>query len=154
MTSSLVILLLSIVTCESSKSYSNEVKKAAIIQEDYRAITYKAISRGFFEYIYVSKDSVVISKDRNLKNLNSFKCNTTDWKDFMVLLNEISTIELTELKAPTDKRLYDGAASATLTINKGKNQMTTPSFDHGIPPEEVSKIVEKLNAVRVKYLKE
>jgi hypothetical protein len=45
---------------------------------------------------------------------------------------------LKDLKIPTEKRFYDGAAIANLKIiYKGVNE--TPSFDHGSPPYEIKK---------------
>ena len=54
---------------------------------------------------------------------------------------------LPNLKAPTEKRFYDGAAIAGLKITfKGKTFETT-NFDHGFPPMEIQKVAETVNSL-------
>jgi hypothetical protein len=67
-----------------------------------------------------------------------------------VLLSEFNKVDLENLpnlKPPTQKRLYDGAAIAELKITfKGKT-FETKSFDHGNPPMEIQKVVEIVNSL-------
>ena len=60
-------------------------------------------------------------------------------------LNKIDLENLPNLKAPTEKRFYDGAAIANLNIiYKGKKYQTS-NFDHGFPPMEIKRLFEIVN---------
>jgi hypothetical protein len=48
------------------------------------------------------------------------------------------------LKAPTEKRFYDGAAMANIHITKSGNTYSSETFDHGFPPASIEKFVKKL----------
>jgi hypothetical protein len=53
---------------------------------------------------------------------------------------------LPKLKAPTEKRFYDGAPIANFKITFQDKTYETPSFDHGFPPKEIKKFVNKINS--------
>jgi hypothetical protein len=75
------------------------------------------------------------------------KISDADWNALIFELNKVDLESLPNLKAPTEKRFYDGAAIAELKITfKGKTFETT-SFDHGTPPMEIQKVVEIVNAL-------
>jgi len=108
------------------------------------SVVYKATSRGSFEYVAVSPSKVFTSTDRNLDEMTTLKTETKDWQEIEQLLKTINPKQLEQLKSPTNKRLFDGAAHATLTFNKGKESITTPSFDHGHPPKVIEALVNKV----------
>jgi hypothetical protein len=57
---------------------------------------------------------------------------------------EVDLEEIPNLKAPTEKRFYDGAAIANINIiYKGKTYESN-GFDHGNPPLEIEKLVNKI----------
>ncbi|MEM1003188.1 MAG: hypothetical protein AAGH46_11115, partial [Bacteroidota bacterium] len=56
----------------------------------------------------------------------------------------IEVSKITNLKAPTDQRIYDGASTAILTIVKDKKSWVSSGFDDGYPPKEIADLVEKL----------
>jgi heat shock protein HslJ len=130
--------------------------KQDIVGDNYTKtfITYQALSRGSFEYIQVSKSEVVISSDRNLKNMDSYTCKADDWEDLKRMLKGLNVEKLDQLKAPTNKRLHDGAAHASLTVIKGDVAMATPSFDHGTPPKEIEALVNKLLSIKENAVKQ
>ncbi|APD07208.1 hypothetical protein UJ101_01692 [Flavobacteriaceae bacterium UJ101] len=49
-----------------------------------------------------------------------------------------------ELKAPTNKRLYDGAPYAILIIRSENKEIKSCGFDHGEPPQELKKLVDEI----------
>ena len=54
--------------------------------------------------------------------------------------------DLNDYKAPTEKRFHDGAAIGKLKITyQGKTYEST-EFDHGNPPVEIEKFVDKLQS--------
>lgn len=133
-----------IVASKPSSEQSNP--KSEAVKDNYEKvfIIYQATSRASFEYIQVSKTEISITEDRSLKSMNSYKCEHDDWSILNKLLNDIDVEHLDALKAPTDKRLYDGAAHATLFVIKGDVSMMTPTFDHGAPPQEIEVLVNKV----------
>jgi len=142
---------------EASKpSSENSTSKNDIIKDIYdkTIITYKALSRGTFEYVQVSKSKVITTTDRNLKIMDPHTCEAKDWDEISKLLKAVDVEHLDQLKAPTGKRLFDGAAHATLSITKGDVEIMTPSFDHGFPPKEIEALVNKVLSIKEKVSKQ
>jgi hypothetical protein len=110
-------------------------------------IEYVANTRGFYQKITVENQMVTVSKDRsNKEKVTPVKISDADWKTLIKLFDDISLEEVKDLKAPTEKRLYDGAAIANLKITYKGAVYLTPSFDHGFPPVEIKKLVTKINS--------
>ena len=61
---------------------------------------------------------------------------------------------LNKLKAPTEKRLHDGAAHATLAFRQGDMEVMSPTFDHGHPPKEIEALVNKVLSIKENVLKQ
>ena len=111
-------------------------------------LEYTANTRGFYQKITIKNQMLTVSKDRNNKDKAiSTKISDADWKELVSYFKDVKLETLNELKAPTEKRFYDGAAIANLKITyKDKNYETT-SFDHGFPPKEIKKLVDKINSL-------
>jgi len=105
-------------------------------------IEYVANTRGFYQKITVQKQMYAVSKDRNSKETGiPKKISDAQWKKIIAAFQEVSLEELPNLKSPTEKRFYDGAAVANLKITfKGKTYESV-AFDHGNPPVEIEKLV-------------
>lgn len=115
------------------------------VQEQTNMATYEAFSRGLFLKIVFSNNQVIVFQDRNNNAKgNPLNLNTTQISELNALLNEINPKEIQGLKAPTDKRLYDGAAHASLTITANGVTYVSSGFDHGAPPAAIEKFVSKL----------
>ena len=127
--------------CDNNK---NALKVTDGNQEKEITLIYRASSRAYFEEITVTKNVVLISNDRNGIHKKSYKSSLKDWRECLDLLAQLKVSELTTLRAPTSKRLHDGAAHASLTIKNKKGEIRSNSFDHGHPPEEIRELVEKL----------
>ncbi len=139
---SLLALILTTKECENKNSIG-DAKKTEIVnsdkvsqeQKDY-IIEYSAISRGIFNEIKINNNTISVQKNRNSKPVVS-ELNNEMREDLMKKLDEIDITLLPKLKAPTEKRFFDGAAHATLKITVDGKTYSTTSFDHGSPPEEV-----------------
>ena len=146
---SLLALVLTVNECGHSKTQS-KLSKAELyvdmnskeIQQDY-TITYSATSRGFFKEITIENSSVVIKNTRNDKG-TEMKLSNEEKKDLYNILSDIRLETLPYLKAPTQKRFYDGAPHATLSITVGEKTYETESFDHGYPPKAIEALCEKI----------
>ena len=123
--------------CDSAKAQDIET---AVIE-------YTANSRGFYQKITVKNQMVTVSKDRdgNDKSVPT-KISDADWKELVESFKTIELDSLSKLKAPTEKRFYDGAAIANLKITCKDKTYETTSFDHGFPPKRINKFVNKINS--------
>lgn len=109
-------------------------------------IEYVANTRGFYKKITVQNQMVLVSKDRkgNDKPVE-IKISDSDWKKLITDFQEINLDEIPNLKAPSEKRFYDGAAIANLRITYKDKTYESTSFDHGNPPAEIKKLVVLIN---------
>lgn len=108
-------------------------------------LIYTANTRGFHQEITVEKHYASVKNDRKGKTVQT-KISDADWKELVSLFQEINLEEIKDLKSPTEKRFYDGAAIANLKINYEGKSYESQSFDHGFPPYEIKKIVTKINS--------
>lgn len=108
-------------------------------------LVYTVNSRGFFQEISIEKHTASIKNDRKVKAVQT-KISDADWKELIALFKKVNLEEIKNLKSPTEKRFYDGAAIANLKINYGGKSYESQSFDHGFPPVEIKKIVTKINS--------
>ena len=110
-------------------------------------VEYVANTRGFYRKVTIQNQMVSVSKARNGDDKPlSTKISDGDWAALVAAFQEVDLNGIPELKSPTQKRFYDGAAIATLTITyKGKKYESAP-FDHGNPPEAIEKFVEKVTS--------
>ncbi len=106
-------------------------------------IEYKAYSRGFYQVIAIENQMGFVTKRRGDKPI-AFRLSIADRKSLNIAIQELDLESLSQLKAPTDKRLFDGAAIANLKITKQGKRYESQSFDHGYPPAEIEKIVNKM----------
>jgi hypothetical protein len=111
-------------------------------------IEYEANTRGFYQKIMVKNQMVTVSKDRdgNDKPVPT-KISDADWKELVDCFKTVDLDSLAKLKAPTEKRFYDGAAIANLKITYKDKTYETTSFDHGFPPKEIKKFVNKITSL-------
>lgn len=111
-------------------------------------IEYTASSRGFYQKITIQNQMVTVSKDRDGQQKNTpSKISDANWN---ALVSEFKAIDLKELanyKAPTEKRFYDGAAIAELTIKYKDSTYKSANFDHGFPPVEIAKLMNTINII-------
>jgi hypothetical protein len=115
-------------------------------------LSYQAISRGFFKQLSFDKAQMVYSEDRNLTTLDTFKLTKKEWKEISELVTKLDLDGLEHLVAPTGKRLYDGAAHITITVNIDDKSYISSSFDEGHPPAEIEALVNKMLTISEKYL--
>jgi hypothetical protein len=69
-----------------------------------------------------------------------------DQKKVLAMVKVIDVPNLSQLKAPTEKRFYDGAAIGNLSVTHNGETFGTAGFDHGNPPVEIEQLVTFMNA--------
>ena len=122
-------------------------------EQDELAVVYSTSTRGFFEYIKITKRETVLSEDRYLKNIKTYPTQPADWDVLVKFIDSTDYKKFRQLEAPTGKRLYDGAPHAMLTIIKNEEEIRTPSFDHGQPPKDILNFVAKVLSIREAHIK-
>ena len=123
------------------KSCSNEA------QNDIANTTlqYTASTRGFFQKIIIINQKATVFRDRNNeKSPEEINISDKDWKEIIGYFEKIDLEKISALKDPTQKRFYDGAAIANLKIRYQDKNYETTDFDHGFPPAEIEKLVNKI----------
>jgi hypothetical protein len=108
-------------------------------------IEYTATTRGFYQQIVVQNQKFSVTKDRNgNEKLVQQDISKSDWKKIIEAFQDVDLEEIPNMKGPTEKRFYDGAAIANIKIiYKGKTYGTN-GFDHGNPPVEIEKLVNRI----------
>ena len=91
----------------------------------------------------VENQKVFVSKNREEKPVE-IKISDADWKVLTTEFEKLNLEAIPNLKAPTEKRFYDGAAIANFRITYKGKTYETKGFDHGFPPLEIKKIVVRL----------
>ena len=123
--------------CDSAKA--QDIQSAVI--------EYTANTRGFYQKITVKDQMVTVSKDRDGNDKPvSVKISDADWNELVNCFKKVELDSLAKLKAPTEKRFYDGAAIADLKITYKDKTYESTSFDHGFPPKEIKKFVNRITS--------
>ena len=136
----ITLFLLCISLCKNcSSSSQNDLKNAEV--------EYTASTRGFYTKITIKNQLISISKDRNATYpAKETNISDADWQELIELFKTIDLKTISTLQAPTEKRFYDGAAIGNLKVNYKEKEYQSSAFDHGFPPEEIKKVVDKINS--------
>lgn len=148
------ILTIFMFSTECDQNKSTEDTTTALNSEntskmqESTTLIYEATTRGFYEKIWITKDSITVTNDRN--QIDKIRLSTPEngWNEIMSLLDEVDVKSLPNLEAPTTLRHHDGAAFATLTIVQNKVETKSETFDHGHPPVQIETLVNKVLSMR------
>jgi len=122
--------------------------------ENKTQVKYQALSRNSFDFILISKSNILISKDKNLQNVNTYLIETEDWEAINKLIEAIDAETIQDLKPPSTKHQFDGAPHTTLAIIHGDVEYITPTFDHGNPPQTIEALVNKVLSIKENTVKQ
>lgn len=149
----LVVFFFAIVGCNNQKKVVENDSKTKSEVNEYKVpkIEYEASSRGFYEKIIIENQMVAVVNERDAKdNGETAKISDDVNKELSSYLNSVQLDQLATYKDPTQKRFYDGAAIANLKITVDGVEYKTVDFDHGNPPVEIEKLVNKIVSFGVK----
>ncbi|WP_223148885.1 DUF4377 domain-containing protein [Aquimarina sp. RZ0] len=138
--SSLQYKLIKVISKQKNQSIAQNTSEK---QNDLE-FEYEALSRGYFFKAKIDKNTITSFKDRNLNNKVSKDCSKSDWNTLLSLAEDIELTELSKLKAPGEKRFFDGAAHAILKVTSGNKTYISANFDHGDPPDEIKLLVNQI----------
>jgi len=143
--SSLKYSLIKVLSKEKDRSTPRNNKQIwSDVLYNVTSVEYTALSRGSFFGAKIDKNKISSSKDRNQKKYHSIDCTDKDWKIITSLIRKVNVKNMKNLKAPSEKRLFDGAPHAQLKVTSGNTTYTSTSFDHGNPPEELKTLVNTI----------
>jgi hypothetical protein len=136
-------LILTVLACSGSKKFSKDGGVPIIF--------YEANTRGFFLAIKVENQVIYTSNERDFKEYsNKIEISDTDWKEISALAKAVDLEKVKDLKWPTEKRYYDGAAFANIIFESKGVKYPANGFDHGFPPAEIEKLVTKITKLAEK----
>lgn len=125
-----------------SKSCSNDEFDAVIVN-------YEASTRGFYKSIKIEDKKLFVINERD-GDSTEVSLSKKEWNELVEAFKEINLEGMATLKAPTEKRLYDGAPHANISITVKGKTYTTEGFDHGYPPIEIENLINKLIFLTIK----
>jgi hypothetical protein len=148
----LAAMTITLVSCNCQKKAAEQTDLTAATVTNQQSIMpvieYEANSRGFFLFVRVENHNLYISRNRDAKKLQqATPISDADWKEIETLAKAVNLETVKDLKWPTEKRFYDGAAHANITFQVDRNRYPANGFDHGNPPVEIEKLVNKIVAL-------
>lgn len=149
----LVVSFLAIVGCNNQKKVVENDSKIKSEVKEYKVpkIEYEANSRGFYEKITIENQTVSVINNRDVKKgSDPIQISDDVNKELSSYMNSVQLDQLATYKDPTQKRFYDGAPIANLKITVDGVEYRTVDFDHGNPPVEIEKLVNKIVSFGVK----
>lgn len=129
-------------------------KSAVANYENKIEVKYQALSRNSFDFILISKSNILISKDKNLQDVEKYPISAEDWEAINKLIEAVDTETIKNLEPPSKKHQFDGAPHTTLAIIQGDVEYMTPTFDQGNPPEEILALVNKVLSIKENAVKQ
>ncbi|OXB01381.1 hypothetical protein B0A75_07410 [Flavobacterium oncorhynchi] len=106
-------------------------------------LEYTAVSRGIYKKIIIQNKTAAVTNGRNAEAVET-KIDEAKWKQIVAQFSKINLENIPNLKAPTEKRFYDGAAIGNLKVTQNQKTYETKGFDNGFPPKEIEKLVNLL----------
>ena len=144
----LITILITFASCNCQKKTVEATSLVTNKQTSTMKLVYEANTRGFYQKIVVQNQKFTVSKDRDGKDVPAAqKISNSEWKKIIEAFQVVDLEAIPNLKSPTEKRFYDGAAIANLKITYQGKTYTTPAFDHGNPPVEIEKLVNKITVL-------
>lgn len=134
-----LVLFLSLIVIDKGCSQRN-------INQDLVSIEYAAFSRGYYKQITINKKEVLVTSQRGAEP-KVMPCTEHDWQTLIADLKTVDIENISNLKAPSDRRLFDGAAIAQLNIAYKDTIYESTSFDHGNPPKEIEAVVKEIISI-------
>lgn len=132
--STFILVLLMAKGCTNS-----ELKK----ESENISFEYEANTRGSYRKVIAKQDTVYTIKSRGGEAVEK-KLSKGDWNSLLNLLSKVDAEKIKDLKAPSEKRFYDGAMIADLKVIYKDKTYESSSFDHGNPPAEIKDLVNKI----------
>jgi len=109
-------------------------------------IVYEASSKGHYTKVEVQNHMVSVSGQGVEGGMKAKKISDADWNYLIEEFKKVDLKNMPHLISPSKQRVYDGAATANMTITYMGTQYRSSPFDHGNPPAEIKNLVDKITS--------
>lgn len=107
-------------------------------------IEYEIFTRGTYKKLTIENQKLFFSKNREEKG-DEVEVSKEDWKLLFDFFETINLENLNQLKAPSNNRAGDRSFHANFKVEKNGKTYQSNQFDHGNPPLEIKKFIDKLS---------
>lgn len=151
----LATFLITILGCNCQKAVTQSEAKATQTNKEMEntqnemVYEYEAMTRGFYTKTTITGNQASITTSRD-KTPVVVSLSASDMEKLNKLAQATNLENMANLKAPSEKRFYDGATTATFTITNKSSSYRSTEFDGGNPPAEIKEIVDFVVAIREK----
>jgi len=153
-------VLVMLTSCKCKKASSDEATapmmtnvEASTLQTNVETNTkeqigtlleYSANTRGYHLRIKWDGAQLAYTNQRDSEEFTKITLTNEQSAELKELIKNLPLDKLAGLKAPTEKRQYDGAPHADMRVVVDGKEYNSAGFDHGFPPAEIEKLVQKL----------
>ncbi|MDO5972254.1 hypothetical protein Q4Q35_20845 [Flavivirga aquimarina] len=116
------------------------------INQEAISFEYSTQSRRNYKNVKINKKSIAVTDKRDMPPLTK-TCSEEHWNNLLKAIKPVDVENIPNLKAPSQKRLFDGAAIARLKIIYNGTTYETEPFDHGNPPKDIEALVKEILSV-------
>lgn len=109
-----------------------------------QSVLYQEVSRGFYKEITVNPKQISKTTLRNDPQKPTLLYSKENWQKISNYCEAIQVQEIASLKAPSEKRAFDGAAHASVHITVTDSTYHSATFDAGNPPAVLKPLVNQI----------
>jgi hypothetical protein len=141
------VVTLTSCNCQKTAAEKSDLAAKTTMQEKaIPTLEYEANTRGFYRKITIADKKAWVVPVRDGKAVER-SISEADWNELVTLYASVNKEGLKDLKAPTEKRFYDGAPIAHFRVITKERTYESAEFDGGYPPVEIKNIVTKIIAL-------
>ncbi|CAM1358986.1 conserved exported hypothetical protein [Tenacibaculum litoreum] len=109
--------------------------------KEFDKIAYEAQTRGSMVQLTVEGNNLSY---KTYQKEGTKEVTKGQLEELKAIINELNLEEISNLKAPSEKRITDGALHAEFTIKIADKEYKSITFDAGNPPKELKKLEDFL----------
>lgn len=109
--------------------------------KEFDKIAYKAQTRGSLVQLTIEGNKLSY---KTYQKEGTKEVTKEQLEELKRIVNELDLDEISDLKAPSEKRITDGALHAEFTIKIADKEYKSSIFDAGNPPKELKKLEDLL----------
>lgn len=109
--------------------------------KEFDKIAYEAQTRGSMVKLTIEGNNLSY---KTYQNEGTKEVTKEQLEELKAIINELNLDEISDLKAPSEKRITDGALHAEFTIKIADKEYRSSTFDAGNPPKELKKLEDFL----------
>lgn len=109
--------------------------------KEFDKIVYEAQTRGSLVQLTVEGNKLSY---KTYEKEGAKEVTKEQLEELKTIVNELNLEEIRDLKAPSEKRITDGALQAEIVIKMTDNEYKSSTFDAGNPPKELKKLEDFL----------